>query len=804
MKSYSILVSLIIALLAGTAANAKYSGGTGEPSDPYQIRTVEDWQELIGASVDWSKHFILTSDIDFGGTNLTPVARDTNTEWGFQGTPFTGVFDGNEHIIRNAIINMPTKDYVGLFGYVGQNGQLHNLCVENIMVRGRYYVGGIVGKNIYGSLTVCYATGQVEGFADVGGLVGSNEIGSITDCYATCSVIGNGHCIGGLLGWTDGSITSCYASGTVSGNGDDVGGLAGGNDNSIIACYATGPVTGASRVGGLVGVNQGTITACYSRGLVNGNIQAGGFVGWNNIVAGIPKACFWDIQTSGRSVSNGGRGLSTSQMKSLTIYRNAGWVGKGWVINDGLDYPRLVWENSGGVPIPDPEPVSLSGNGTIADPYQVWMASDFSFLSWHISILDAHIVLMANLNMSGFKLYPIGELGLPFTGVFDGKDRIISNADVNSPLSSFVGLFGHVSNGGQINNLVIENVTVNATDGKDVGGLVGINEGTVVDCYLTGSVSGNYKVGGLVGYNDGTITNCYSTGSVNGSNGVGGLVGDNWGGTITNSHSTASVSGYDEVGGLVGNNYYSTIINCYSMANVSGSTNIGGLVGYNFETTITGCFSAGNVDGNNCVGGLVGMDYEYASITNCYSTASVQGNIMVAGLVGKNLGAIIKCYSTGSVSGDTYVGGLVGINEGYVLRCEPEACWDEWHYGTVIDSFWDIQTSSEPNSAGGTPKTTAEMKTKSTFTGAGWDFVNIWDICEGTNYPRLRWQIPAGDFLCPYGVDFVDFAVLASAWQSEPNEPNWLPGCDIAQPKDNFIDELDLANFCENWLEGPP
>jgi hypothetical protein len=45
------------------------------------------------------------------------------------------------------------------------------------------------------------------------------------------------------------------------------------------------------------------------------------------------------------------------------------------------------------------------------------------------------------------------------------------------------------------------------------------------------------------------------------------------------------------------------------------------------------------------------------------------------------------------------------------------------------------------------------------------------------------------------------------AWQTEPNDPDWRPDCDISELKDNFIDELDLAVFCENWLEattGPP
>jgi len=66
----------------------------------------------------------------------------------------------------------------------------------------------------------------------------------------------------------------------------------------------------------------------------------------------------------------------------------------------------------------------------------------------------------------------------------------------------------------------------------------------------------------------------------------------------------------------------------------------------------------------------------------------------------------------------------------------------------VTSSFWDIQTSGQTISAGGTGKTTAEMKTRSTFTDAGWDFVgetengteDIWWILEGKDYPHLWWE----------------------------------------------------------------
>jgi hypothetical protein len=57
----------------------------------------------------------------------------------------------------------------------------------------------------------------------------------------------------------------------------------------------------------------------------------------------------------------------------------------------------------------------------------------------------------------------------------------------------------------------------------------------------------------------------------------------------------------------------------------------------------------------------------------------------------------------------------------------------------VSDCFWDTQTSGQSTSAAGTGKTTAEMKTLSTFTDAGWDFTDIWEM-PTSDYPRLQWE----------------------------------------------------------------
>jgi len=131
----------------------------------------------------------------------------------------------------------------------------------------------------------------------------------------------------------------------------------------------------------------------------------------------------------------------------------------------------------------------------------------------------------------------------------------------------------------------------------------------------------------------------------------------------------------------------------------------------------------------------VGFNDEGA-VSNSYSTGSVTGNARVGGLVGFNdEGAVSNSYSTGSVTGNDYVGGLVGFN-GYA----------------VINSFWDIETSGQATSAGGTGKTTAQMQDISTFSGAGWNIIAvanpdtrnlsyIWNIVDKQTYPFLSWEL---------------------------------------------------------------
>ena len=334
--------------------------------------------------------------------------------------------------------------------------------------------------------------------------------------------------------------------------------------------------------------------------------------------------------------------------------------------------------------------------------------------------------LASNTANQGKGWQPIGTQDNAYTGTFDGQGYEISDLFIDRPSEADIGLFGVVDERGFVRNVGVVNTDV--TGEWLVGGLVGLSFGTVSNCYCSGSVSGNDQVGALVGHNDGTVSNSYSTGSVSGNDLVGGLVGGSID-TVSNSHSSGTVIGESRVGGLVGG-INGIVTNSYSSASAIGDRQIGGLVGYANECTISNCQSTGSATGDSYVGGLVGWNRD--TVRNCYSLASVTGEWLVGGLVGHNRGTVSNSYSSGVVSGSEDVGGLVGRN----------------YDAIVSNSFWDIQTSGQTTSDGGTGKTTAEMKSIATFTS--WDIIAvtpgqtnsayIWNIVDDETYPFLSWQ----------------------------------------------------------------
>jgi len=295
---------------APLAEVGNYSGGDGSQANPYRIGTIGGWMKLVDSPSDWDKCFILANDIDMEGNGLWPVAMCSWERNVLEGTEFTGVFDGNDHVIRNAIIDLPDDDYAGLFGVIGQGGQIFDLGVEDVSVTGNHFVGGLAGCN-RGELTSCYSKSDVSGLMDVGALVGYNLGGVITGCFTDSPVSGSS-VVGGLVGDNyNGTISDCSAAGDVEGYGY-VGGLVGSDANGVITVSsAMGDIDGDGGVGGLVGVSNtgsevtnsfyrgnnisaavdvggvvgislgSTINSCYATGMVDGEDYVGGFAGVN-------------------------------------------------------------------------------------------------------------------------------------------------------------------------------------------------------------------------------------------------------------------------------------------------------------------------------------------------------------------------------------------------------------------------------------------------------------------------------------------------------------------------------------------
>jgi hypothetical protein len=156
-------VGAMICLLAHCADCFGYSGGTGTVNDPFQISTVDDWKELTNDSANWDKSFILTVDIDLRDIvyDNAPIAPNTNEgQWEYRGTPFTGTFDGNRHVLFNLSIDAEQYSPIGLFGFVGPGGRIKNLRMENADIQGRRAVAGLAGRN-EGTITFCHVTGTV-------------------------------------------------------------------------------------------------------------------------------------------------------------------------------------------------------------------------------------------------------------------------------------------------------------------------------------------------------------------------------------------------------------------------------------------------------------------------------------------------------------------------------------------------------------------------------------------------------------------------------------------------------------------
>jgi len=384
------LVGAWIGLLSGTWAQTAVAPAAGDgltTSTAYQITELGNlvWlHDQAAAGATSGKYYKLMNDIDASDTaNWNDSGTDASVLEGFDpiggdlippitGPPynpsFKGAFDGAGHEITGLMINRSSNYCVGLFGVVGSGGEVKNLGIVGGAVTGYIGVGGLVGENDGGTVSACYATGTVTGSVCCGDLVGENGGGTVSACHAAGSVlasdtagglVGNNSgrvsaccaagsvtgssCVGGLVAENGGgTVSACYATGSVTGSDTSTGGLVGGSDDGTIsACYATGTVRGNHEVGGLAGTTDGgTVSACYATGSVTGSgDNVGGLIG--AIWSGAVPDSYWNTETSGKSSSGGGTGMTTARMKQQSTFVNWDFISI-WGIQGAYPYLRVM------------------------------------------------------------------------------------------------------------------------------------------------------------------------------------------------------------------------------------------------------------------------------------------------------------------------------------------------------------------------------------------------------------------------------------------------------------------------------
>lgn len=284
---------------------------------------------LSGVAQNKSANAVLTADIVVNANVLKSdgtLNEGTFKEWtpiATSASPYTGIFDGQNHTISGLYFNQENSYDVGLFGR--NNGKIANAGILDSYFYGTSKVGGMCGNNYTGTISNCYNTGSVSGIGTAGGASGYNYTGSITNCYNTGNVSGSSGFVGGVSGYNSkGTIINSYNAGSVSGL-EYVGGVSGYNDGGTITnCYNTGSsVSGSGYVGGVNGRNQGTITNCYNTSSVSGKERyVGGVIGRNESNATITN-CYYDsaIYTGNAIGANDGttekvEGKTTEQFKT--------------------------------------------------------------------------------------------------------------------------------------------------------------------------------------------------------------------------------------------------------------------------------------------------------------------------------------------------------------------------------------------------------------------------------------------------------------------------------------------------------
>ena len=617
----------------------------------------------------------LTQDITINSGVLSNGELNTDanfTQWtpiGTESTPFTGTFDGKGHTISGLYIDS-NKDYVGLFGCVGENGTatgtVKNVTLADSYVYGNSDVGGICGWNNGGTVEGCRNSGNVSGNSYVGGVCGTNNE-NLQGCYNEGAVSGS-RSVGGVCGTNKANLQECYNNGKVSGAESAVGGVCGYSEGTLQESYNTGEVSGTTNVGGVCGYNSGTVKGCYNTGEVSGTTQnVGGVCGYNDATV---ENCYYLAGTSEKAVGYRNDNASVKCESKTELQFQNGAVA--YQLQSDLNSTTQVW----GQRIDPDDTGETDKTPVLNGAYAVYPAKEGSIckrysnkpdqkfdehqydeetrvcsrcgeskppeevdgyyeiynqgqLRWFAELVnktasdsetELNARLMNDITMDGTEWTPIGTDEHPFTGTFDGNSKTITGLKCTDTSAYYVGLVGYAS-GATIQNVTVQESSFNGW--KYIGAVCGsIKDGTITGCTNSGSaVSGGYYLGGIAGYAaDTTVQRCVNSGAV--------------------------TSKYSKMGGIVGTANRATVQDCGNTGTVTKKGNgseYGGIIGEaSGNPTIQNCYNADKNTAAKICGGI------FYTPLNCYYLADAPGS---SGSTGRGITAkTAEQFASGEVA----------------------------------------------------------------------------------------------------------------------------------------------------------
>jgi hypothetical protein len=375
---YPILQALnrTVQLKAQGIYDTPFSGGSGTSSDPYEISTCQELQDM---NTDLSANYELVNDIDCSDTKNWNSGKGLNP-LGITGNGFNGTFDGKGYYIRNLTIDRSSENYIALFEEIGTSGIVKNISFENGFIKGNKFVGGIAAVNKGKIQRIIINSFSAETKTYLGGIAAVNK-GEILEnmINGTATVTGDNAVASGIVSLNKGTLSKTYISGNItltgSSGGKIFGGIAANNTGTVKNLYSSAdavaynidPMTDAlgkqigynyniaediytldrGRTSPLIAVNVGTVQG-ESKEMPSQNMSGVDAVG---NMTGLDFSSTWETvkESDPKAISDGYPVLQvlnrTEQLKAQGIYS----TGSGSILNSqsNINVPKgALWVQS--------------------------------------------------------------------------------------------------------------------------------------------------------------------------------------------------------------------------------------------------------------------------------------------------------------------------------------------------------------------------------------------------------------------------------------------------------------------------